>query len=211
MFSATVGVPDSNNRKRYVISACIHALVFLTALSQASARATQQPSDLPSVSDSIIVDGMRVTLLDARRLSAEEYRLSGGNAPDLWAGGGFHFAFLVENRPGQTIPAVLGEIRVLIGSQPYNSVTNANSSKPFAPFVIFQDVENFLSGTVYGRSIRKPLRPRTGATAGVTAAGIAAAGMTAGPPASTFEPDAPLQAASRPPTMTASAAVTYVR
>jgi hypothetical protein len=159
--------PISNNRKRQAGSACIHALVFLTALSQASARTSQQPSDLPSVSDSIIVDGMRVTLIDARRLSAEEYRLSGGNTPDLWAGGGFHFAFLVENRSGQTIPAVLGEIRVLIGSQPYNSVTNANSSKPFAPFVIFQDVENFFSGTVYGRSIRKPLRPRPGATAGV--------------------------------------------
>ena len=167
MFSATIGVADSNNLKRYAISACIHALVFLTALSQASARATQRPSDLPSVSDSIIVDGMRVSLLDARRLSAEEYRLSGGNTPDLWAGGGFHFGFLVENRLGQTIPAVLGEIRVLIGSQPYNSVTNANSSKPFAPFVIFQDVENFFSGTVYGRSIRKPLRPRPGATAGI--------------------------------------------
>jgi xanthosine utilization system XapX-like protein len=167
VLSATVGVTDSKNRKRYAVSACIHALVFLIALSHASARANQQPTDLPSVSDSIIIDGMRVTLLDARRLSAEEYRLSGGNTPDLWAGGGFHFAFLVENRPGQPIPAVLGEIRVLIGSQLYNSVTNATSSKPFAPYVVFQDVEKFFNGTVYGRSIPKPMRPRPGATAGV--------------------------------------------
>ena len=124
---------------------------------------SREPSDLPSVSDSIIVDGMRVTLLDARRLSADEYRLSGGNTPDLWAGGGFHFAFLVENRSGQTITPVLGEIRVLIGSTLYNTVTNANSSKPFAPFMIAREVEDFFSRTVYGRSIRNPIRPLPGA------------------------------------------------
>src|SRR5260370_5327382 len=106
--------------------------VLLTALSVHAER-SGEPSDLPSVSDSIIVDGMRVTLLDARRLTADEYRLSGGNTPDLWAGGGFHFAFLVENRPGQTIPAVLGEIHIFIGSKLYNAVSNANSSKPVAP------------------------------------------------------------------------------
>jgi hypothetical protein len=163
---------NSQNRKRRAVSICIHALSFLIALSQVSARANQQPGDLPSVSDAIIVDGMRVTLLDARPLSADEYRLSGGNTPDLWVGGGFHFAFLVENRRGQTIPAVLGEIRVLIGSKLYNSVANATSSKPFAPYVVFRDVEDFFSGTVYGRSIRKPLRPRPGATAGVVEAFI---------------------------------------
>ena len=67
---------------------------------------------------------------------------------------------------------MLGEIRVLIGSKLYNSVTNAASSKPFAPYVVFRDVEGFFSGTVYGRSIRKPLRPRPGATAGVVEAFI---------------------------------------
>jgi hypothetical protein len=167
VLSVTGGLPNSKNRKRCAVSTCIHVLLLLIALSQASARANQPPSDSPSVSDSLTVDGMRVTLLDARRLSAEEYRLSGGNTPDLWVGGGFHFAFLVENRPGQTIPAVLGEIRVLVGSQLYNSVTNANSSKPFAPYVVFQDVEHFFNGTMYGRSIRGRPQPRPGAIAGV--------------------------------------------
>ena len=166
-FRLRLGMPDSQSRRRCAAPIFMLTLLFLIGLTQASARANREPSELPSVSDSIIVDDMRVTLLDARRLSAEEYRLSGGNTPDLWTGGGFHFAFLVENRPGQTIPAVLGEIRVLIGSQVYNSVTNATSSKPLAPYVIFQDVETFFGGTVYGRSIRKPLRPRPGATAGV--------------------------------------------
>jgi hypothetical protein len=140
--------------------------VLLTAFSVQSEQ-SGGPTDLPSVSDSIVVDGMRVTLLDASRLSADEYRLAGGDTPSLWAGGGFHFAFLVENRFGQTIPAVLGEIRVLIGSKLYNSVTNATSSKPFAPYVIFRDVEDFFTGTVYGRTIRKPLRPRPETSAGI--------------------------------------------
>src|SRR3954466_4328214 len=41
-------------------------------------------ADIRSVGDSIVEDDVRVTMLDARRLSADEYRLAGCNTPDLW-------------------------------------------------------------------------------------------------------------------------------
>lgn len=63
----------------------------------------------PGVGESTIRRDIRVTLLDARRLSFEEYREAREPRSALWAGGGFRFAFLVENRPGAPLPAALGE------------------------------------------------------------------------------------------------------
>jgi hypothetical protein len=111
-----------------------------------------------TVGDSLVVDDVRVTLLDARRLTADEYRVSGCNTPDVWPGGGFHAAFLVENRPGQVIPAVLGEVRVIVGADQYNAVTNANSPKPLAPCVVVRDLDDFYQ-TRYG-SVSRRATPR---------------------------------------------------
>jgi hypothetical protein len=112
------------------------------------------------VGDSIVIDGVRVTLIDARRLTREEYRVSGGNLPDAWLGGGLHLAFVVENRPSQPIPPVLGQVQALFNAQPYNAVTNATSAKPFAPFIKADDLPGFFASP-YGRSIRHRVDPRT--------------------------------------------------
>jgi hypothetical protein len=103
-----------------------------------------------------------VTFLDARRLSAEEYRHAGGNDPEGWRGGGLRMAFLVENRRGQPIGPVLGEVRVFLDGIQYNPVTNAMSKKPFAPYIIIDDVDDFFASP-YGRSIgyRPTPRPQT--------------------------------------------------
>ena len=102
---------------------------------------------------SVVVSEIRVTLLEARRLSLEEYREARkpGSAP--WAGGGFRFTFLVENRPGAPLPPALGEVRVLVESKPYNAVTNAVSQKPFAPLIIIRDASDFLASE-YGAALR---------------------------------------------------------
>lgn len=94
--------------------------------------------------------------------SSAEYRSTVCDTADLWPGGGFHFAFLVHNRPGESMAPVLGELRVLIGSRPYNVVTNATSSKPLAPCVIIREVDDLFQ-TNYGRSVRhrSSLRPTT--------------------------------------------------
>jgi hypothetical protein len=125
-----------------------------------------QDAATASVGDAIVIDGVRVTLLDFRTLTAEAYRTSGGNTPDLWPGGGFHFAFLVENRPGQAIAPVLGEVRVVLDSQQYNQVTNATSVKPLAPYIIVWDVGDFFDRP-YGRTIRYRPRPRPDTIAGI--------------------------------------------
>jgi hypothetical protein len=156
---------------------CLLALV-LSGLSRATPAAPQRANDLPSVGDSIVVDDVRVTLLDARRLSADEYRVAGCNTPDIWLGGGFHAAFLVENRPGQPIPAVLGEVRVLVGSRLYNSITNASSSKPLAPCVIFHAVNDFWS-TTYGREMRHRREPRAATVSGIVEVFIRGAAIPA--------------------------------
>lgn len=86
-------------------------------------------------------------------MSLEEYREAREPRSALWAGGGFRFAFLVENRPGAPLPAALGEVRVLIGSQLYNAVSNANSQKPFAPLIVIRGDDDFFSDG-YGATLR---------------------------------------------------------
>jgi hypothetical protein len=66
--------------------------------------------------------------------------------PDGVAADGLYFVFHVENRPGVPILPVLGEVKVTLGDALYNQVTNAASSKPFAPGIIIHDVERFLTG-----------------------------------------------------------------
>ena len=105
------------------------------------------------VGTSVVWNDIRVTLLDAKRLSLEEYREARHPASAPWAGGGFRFIFIVENRPGApSLPAV-GEVRVLIESKPYNTVTNANSQKPLAPLIVIRDVGEFF-GSAYGAALR---------------------------------------------------------
>jgi hypothetical protein len=105
------------------------------------------------VGTSVVWNDIRVTLLDAKRLSLEEYREARQPASAPWAGGGFRFTFLVENRPGAPLPPAVGEVRVLIESKPYNAVTNANSQKPFAPLIVIRDVGEFFS-SAYGAPLR---------------------------------------------------------
>jgi hypothetical protein len=117
------------------------------------------------VEESQVLRDMRVTLLDARRLTLEEYREARGNESGSWAGGGFRFAFLVENRPGAPMPAALGDVRVLIGSERYNVVTNASSQKPFAPLVVIRADSDFFSSS-YGATLRvRAPQPRRMTTA----------------------------------------------
>lgn len=119
----------------------------------------------PGVGATIADREIRVTLLTASRIDETEYRREMGTASADWAGGGFHFIFQVENRPGAQIPPVLGDIRVFIGGRQYNPVSNAASSKPFAPLAIMRD-----SSSAVARDPRlrdRIVQPRPGAVAGV--------------------------------------------
>ena len=119
------------------------------------------------VGSSVVWNDIKVTLVDARRLSLDEYREARKPEPAPWAGGGFRFAFVVENRPGAPLPPALGEVRVMIDSKPYNAVTNATSRKPFAPLIIIRDVRGFLA-TEYGAALKARISaPRPATTVSV--------------------------------------------
>jgi hypothetical protein len=142
-------------------------VAMVCAFAALLGRAGLTASVLPSIGQSIVVSDMRVTLLDARRLSRDGYRDATGEAPLEWAGGGLRFAFLIENRPGAQSAPVLGEVRVLFGAQLYNPVTNATSQKPFAPDVIIRTVDAFYA-TRYGREVRvRSVTPRPNTVANV--------------------------------------------
>jgi len=146
----------------FTIAATIALAVSAVQANSGSNASTERTASLgESVLDG---DGVRVTMLDLRRVSSDEYLASGCNASAQWPGGGFHAAFLVENRPGQPIPAVVGEVRIVIAGRLYNSITNANSTKPLAPCAIFRDVDDFFH-TPYGQRIRKRPSPRPNTTA----------------------------------------------
>ena len=102
--------------------------------------------------------GLRVTLLSAARLSVEEYRAAMSAEAARWDGGGFHFVFFVENRPSAPVPPGLGEVRVFVGGQQYNPVTNATSSRPFAPLIVIREVDDALAGRADLRTRLPPLR-----------------------------------------------------
>jgi hypothetical protein len=119
----------------------------------------------PGVGDFVILKDIRVTLLDAKRLSRAEIREPRERESAPWGGGGFRFTFLVENRPGTRLPPALGDVRVLIGSQLYNAVTNANSQEPFAPLIVIRGESDFFS-TAYGTALRTRVpAPRRATTA----------------------------------------------
>src|SRR5438132_3071316 len=137
--------------------------LFLCALAAGAPHRAAASDDPPSVGQSIVIGEIRVTLLDARRLSREEFRDASGEPSALWQGGGLRVAFLVEHHVGEPTPPVLGEVRVLFGSQLYNAVTNATSRKPFSPDVIIRAVDDFYL-TGYGKTVRR-CEARPGTTA----------------------------------------------
>lgn len=134
----------------------------------------------PGIGASVVLNGIRVTLLDAKRLSFEEYREARKPESAPWGGGGFYFTFLVENRPGAPLPPALGEVRVLIGPKLYNAVTNANSQKPFAPLIIIRGASDFFA-TPYGIALRtRAPAPRPSTTVVVLEVFIPGAPVSAG-------------------------------
>jgi hypothetical protein len=139
------------NRSALVIG---FVLALSTSLSWRGTAIHAQAQVLPGIGDSLVVSEIRVTLLDARPLSLDDYRRASGELLPEWAGGGFRFAFLVENRPGAEGSAALGEIRVFVDSRPYNAVTNPTSRKAFAPDVVIRTVSDFFS-TSYGRTVKQ--------------------------------------------------------
>lgn len=147
------------------ISVSILALASIPSATAVSRASVGQPSG----GQTLVLDDVRVTLLDARLLSEAEDRASDCDAPATWPGGGLHMSFLVENRPGETTPPVLGEIRVLVDSRLYNPVTNATSRKPLAPCVIFRDAEDFWR-TDYGRQVRYRPQARPASVSGIVEA-----------------------------------------
>jgi hypothetical protein len=64
-----------------------------------------------------------------------------GTAP---IGGGRRLVWLVEPREGHGGFAALGEVRLTFGGVQYNAVTNATSTKPFAPDMIIHDYAKFV-------------------------------------------------------------------
>ena len=145
---------------------CGPILPFVCALWGMSPQ-SGNPARLPGIGESIVISEIKVTLLGAKRLSLEEYLQASRGQSAEWAGGGLRIVFLTENRPGATLPPGLGEIRVLFGSQLYNPITNAASSKPLSPGVMIRDSNDFLS-TSYGRELsgRAPV-PRAGTVHGI--------------------------------------------
>ena len=145
--------------------ASVSALLILFTAGVAEVRPRAAP--LPGIGDSIVMNEIRVTLLDGKRLSLDEYRAVSGNQSPDWAGGGFRFAFLTENRPGAPIGPAFGEISVVIGSRRYNAVTNATSRRAFAPYLEIRTLEDFFS-TPYGRTVNAHGRkPRAASTANI--------------------------------------------
>jgi len=148
-----------------LVGAC--CLAVLHAASQITASNDAERSELPSIGESVIVGGVRVTLLDARAVTQSEYLQAEGYPPADWAGGAFRLVFFVENRPGQPGPPVLGNVRVLSGATLYNSVTNAISGRPFSPYVVIHATDRF-SSTPYGRQLQNRIpQPRPDTVHGI--------------------------------------------
>jgi hypothetical protein len=110
--------------------------ISLTAVPSSTAQ------DLPGVGHSVTIDEIKVTLLGAERLAGEDLDTPHGRAT-----AGLRIVWFVENRPGVPIPPVLGEVRVFTGSRQYNAVTNAASSKPFAPGIIIHGPPRFFASS----------------------------------------------------------------
>ena len=129
------------------------AAALLCATLAVASRGVAAPAELPGVGQSIVDHDIKVTLLAASRLSVDECLDAMGAELMLWSGGGFRLAFLVENRPGAPVPPIFGDVRVLVGSQPYNDVTDAVSHKPFAPIAMVRSIDEFVA-TNYGRELK---------------------------------------------------------
>ena len=142
-------------------------LTVLSAVSQISASNDAERSELPSIGDSVTEGGLRVTFLYAAALTQTEYLHAEGYPRPEWAGGAVRLVFLVENRPGQPVPPVLANVRILFGSALYNAVTNPISEKPFSPYVIIRPIDQ-ISSTPEGLQLRSRIpEPRPDTVRGV--------------------------------------------
>jgi hypothetical protein len=152
--------------------------------------------DAPGIGVPVIQREIRVTLLGVKRLSLDEYQSVRGIPEADWAGGGLRFAFLTENRPGAALPPALGEVRVFFGSRLYNPVTNASSTKPFAPLIFIRTVGDFYT-TQFGRTVRSAApAPRPATLASILDVSIRGTTLPPGPgfveleQGETYRPDA---------------------
>jgi len=142
-------------------------LAVLSTVSQISASNDAERSELPSIGDSVTEGGLRVTFLYAAALTQTEYLHAEGHPRPEWAGGAVRLVFLVENRPGQPVPPVLANVRVLFGSTLYNAGTNPISEKPFSPYVIIRPIDQ-ISSTPEGVQLRGRIpEPRPDTVRGV--------------------------------------------
>ncbi len=109
------------------------------------------------VGSSLTRNDVKVTLLDAKRLSFQEYRDAFHAAlqqdPPVWRGDGFHFAFFIESRPGAPPPSLIGDVRVTLGTALYNRITDPSSNDPSSPLVIVSEPKDFFA-TQYGKTLR---------------------------------------------------------
>ncbi len=110
---------------------------------------------ISSPGESQILNEIKVTFLNAKRISESERKTDDGLSQD-----GVKFVWLVENAPEVAIPAVLGEIKVSFENKLYNEVINASSSKPFAPDFTIYDIGNFPEKKIYEKLFPKA-RPDT--------------------------------------------------
>jgi len=138
---------------RSLYAATLLAFLTVPASAAVNARGVGQPLTLREIT---------VTLLGATHMTRDEYARTSGEAAPAWKGDALRLVFLVENRPGATLPPALGEIRVLFATDRYNDVTSFASQKPFAPDVIIRTPDDFFSRPENARF--RSLAPATGKT-----------------------------------------------
>jgi hypothetical protein len=145
-----------------VLAAVCTLLMTLAWLDTwAPVRVASATEPLPTVGQFRELHGIRVALLQVERLGGRDLETPHGRAP-----AGVRIIWWVENRPGERLAPVLGEVRVVVEGRQYNAVTNATSRKPFAPDMLIHDAPEFLDRS--GRVIagRAP-RPRPQAVSAV--------------------------------------------
>ncbi|MCP3099960.1 hypothetical protein LZ198_13880 [Myxococcus sp. K15C18031901] len=90
------------------------------------------------VGDPISMEGLRVTLLSVSELTRGERQ-----TPHGVSGGGRRLVWLVEPSESPPSQPVIGDVRLTANGAVYNPVTNATSSKPFAPDIGVYDVATY--------------------------------------------------------------------
>lgn len=140
-----------------VLFAYLCVSITLPASATSSQETGRTTGEAPKVGQPLVLNGVRVTLLSAEPLSERDRKTPHGTAP-----GGLRIIWLVENRPGAPLAPVLGDVRAFFRQRLYNPVTNATSSKPFAPDLMIHDPGRFFGGA--GKTLRQfAPTPRAGA------------------------------------------------